>query len=273
MQLSAVAKVVENANPHLASCCEQMAEFVKAWSSGDTAQFLHELDRWSKMLTCSRDIGPVIWSLLAKVPLSEYPDYPVGIVKAIMASPESFCSKGESRLITSADLNSLANTNKENAVAAAHMMRTARKTLQDIEVEKSVRERLYGDVQVRLIMHIHKTNVKGRKVFKSLTEIGIDFSAILTKTAPIQCEQIQLPWSAAATAPTDKSKSASMRQYDVAGDISKATLLEAGFKVGAKVRKGSDEWKIVKIVDGLVSYSDCGQEVRRQRWKRQDRDK
>ena len=151
------------------------------------------------------------------MPLSEHPEYPVAIVKALLASPEYLCPKGESRLLTSADLASLSTTNKDNAVAAAGMMKKAWKVLEGLDLDRTVRERLYGEFQMKLIMHVHKKVVKGRKSFKTIAEIGIDFSAIVVGIAPIQCEQIELPWKAAVDA-SDKSTS-SRRQYDASGDI------------------------------------------------------
>ena len=154
-----VIEHLERTNQHLKDMGEAIVDFAKEWSGGNPPIFLQEIERFCKLMSVSKDVGPAVWQLLAKAPLKEFPEYVIAMVKAALAAPEQFCHKGESRLITASEIASLSSGNKAKVVEATLMMRTMRKYCREMDLSQAEHEKIYGDAQCRMVMTIHKKNV------------------------------------------------------------------------------------------------------------------
>ena len=63
-----------------------MTSYVAAWSGGVVPVYLQHLDDLAKTLTARKRITPFMLGALAKVPLSQCPDFITSCVMAMMAA-------------------------------------------------------------------------------------------------------------------------------------------------------------------------------------------
>ena len=112
----AIALSVENSSPHLQGQAKFLCQYVEKWSGGEDPKLIQELDDWAKCLPKMQNVCSQTLSMLAGVPLTQYPDYIVGMVKAIMAAPDSFCAQGESKLINAADIKYISSVTGNKVV-------------------------------------------------------------------------------------------------------------------------------------------------------------
>ena len=79
-----------------------MTSYVAAWSGGVVPVYLQEIEDFAKTLTERRHITPFVHhgGALAKVPLSQCPEFITSCVVAMIAAPQSYTNPaGESTLL------------------------------------------------------------------------------------------------------------------------------------------------------------------------------
>ena len=247
-----IATQISQSQPHLSAVAKSLCEFVAKWSGGINPTHLREVEAFSKSLAFTRETTAPTWDLLSKLPLSQFPEYVIAMVKALLASPEAYCRSGETKLLCSADVATLNSTNKDNVQEACKVLRQAKAFLDSLDAPENVKTKLYGDMGVRIVMFVHKKTIKSRKHFSGIAEISSQFSADILKFAPMQAMQLGLPFpepAAVSAAQQSPSTTAPLVQFDADGVVSPSTVLAKGFKVNAKVKhaESPEEFTIVAV--------------------------
>ena len=121
----ALARIVHrrsaNTNtPRTPTCVVDRSMDWEAYSGGGPAKNIIDLDEFSKSLSTRVDVPGTTFGLLAKVPLLQAQEYAIACVKAMMCTPQQWCSKHmESKLLTSSDITDITGKLKPQAVRTA----------------------------------------------------------------------------------------------------------------------------------------------------------
>ncbi len=191
-----ISRQLATTRPELDGHVPDMVAFVQMWAGGDNPIYLNELEAWSKQLHSRREITTKMLREFSRVQLSRFPEYIVACIKAGLAAPDSFCDGCECKLFNSSDLTQMVTMPHSGYVAAATtIMRDAREWLDKVGgIDANVTTKAIGDLDVRLVMHIHCKKVKTRRSFKSLVEIAQCFVSETIAIVPGAAE-IASPWA------------------------------------------------------------------------------
>ena len=246
-----VAAAIERTHIPLQGQVKEMAAYVAQWSGGVVPVFLEELDAFAKALPHRKDISPQSLGLLAQVQLAQCPEYITSCVMAMLAAPASFTVNGVSTLLTGADVHAIAEKHKKACIEATKLIRQARRWTASAGMSEGDIIKVMGDMQVRMVMHIHGKKVRGRKTYKSLEEIASHLVQDACQVADLT--RASLPAAPFAALPESQGTPAaregtSMRSF-VSGDL-EASSLPAAMKLGATVcKRGEDDKFVIKAVD------------------------
>ena len=256
-----------------ATAISHYCEYVRQYSGGKDGALLKELDDFGKTLTVSRAVPSEFFSQLAKVNLPQAPMYVVALVKATQSCPDKYVGAGGARLFGQGDLASLATKNKAHALRAHEMQRQARCLVADMGVQSTpAAQRIVGNMDVRLTMHIHGKTAANRKTFSSLTAIGVACYEELVAKFGDKATAVPSPWTtvelaSASTARAGGRTSAGkgLRELSASGDIPEATINEAGYEVGALVSAstGAPTGVVKSLEEGeaIIAYGDREERV------------
>ena len=258
--------------PHIAPCAQEAAEFAAAWSGGDGAPALVEAEAYAKSLKVRREPEDGQLATLAKAQLKRAPRWPIACLKTLLQAPDRFCRrKGEAAMFTGADVGLMEGNMKSQIIVATALMEQARQWVgSDIQKLPVLTQRLLGDMDVRLVMHVHgfAKRVRTRKQYPSLEAIAQDFAK---DVEDVGGDLSHCPWElpAAESAPSAASaqplgKVNSIVEFGADGSLDIAQLqsvfgMELGTTVALKTGTSGDVWHIAKV-DGqtitLVSADD-----------------
>ena len=100
-----VVTAIEKAHIGLQGQVRDMTSYVAAWSGGVVPVYLQHIDEFAKTLTARTRITPFMMGALAKVPLSQCPDFITTCVIAMMAAPSGYTNAaGESTLLNGSEV-------------------------------------------------------------------------------------------------------------------------------------------------------------------------
>ena len=97
---AAVVKEISNMKPHFADVAAEAADFASAWSGGDDAPCLVELEEYAKSLNVRREPEAGQLSILAKAQLRRAPKWAIACLKTLLQAPDFFVG-GTGRLTCS----------------------------------------------------------------------------------------------------------------------------------------------------------------------------
>ena len=139
--------------PHFAGCAKESAEFAAAWSGGDSAPGLADAEAYAKTLKARKEPEDGQLGILARAQLKRTPRWPVACLKTLLQAPDQFCRrKGEACMFTNADVKLMETGLNPQIIEACKIMDMARAWLgSDLQTMPA----LTGDMDVRLVMHVH----------------------------------------------------------------------------------------------------------------------
>ena len=232
---------------HDAAC---YAEYVREHSGGFEKPFLLEIDSQMKGLPLIRNVAPEMFRDFAKVvaPLHGY--YITAMVKAAIAAPEAFVKGGVAKLFTPQDLALIPSA----SVDVAQKIMVEARTLRDSSpalAEIPAAQRALHDMDVRLVMHVHKKIAPNRKTFPTMMHIACDcFCELLRchRQGNFPAKLSPCPWVAVevAAAPAKaKAKSlaalpVALRESAVSGIATRVVCESRGYTIGVHVRAPRD---------------------------------
>ena len=152
-----VVQELESMKPHFAVCAKEAAEFAAAWSGGDDSPGLNEAESYAKSLKVRKEPELGQLGTLAKAQLKRAPKWPIACLKTLLQAPELFCKrKGEASMFTNADVKLMETSLTPQILEACNLMEKARAWLgPDLEAMPALTQKLVGDMDVRLVMHVH----------------------------------------------------------------------------------------------------------------------
>ena len=138
--------------PHFAECAKEAAEFAAAWSGGDDSPGLIEAENYAKGLKARKEPENGQLSILAA---ARVPDrmWPIACLKTLS---QAYGRKGEAATFTGADVKNMGSRFYPEIVEACQLMQKARKWFgPNLLTRPAVEQKLIGDMDVRLVMHVH----------------------------------------------------------------------------------------------------------------------
>ncbi|CAK0904006.1 unnamed protein product, partial [Prorocentrum cordatum] len=257
-----VTAAVEKNSPHLQGHVRGMCDLVAEYSGGTPPIYLQDLEKWAKTLKTSKDVDGRSFKMLSAIPFKQGPECIIGMLKAMVASPDAFVRGGVSRLLTSSDASDVVGKKKADCLSAASYAKTGREWLQGSapQLEEHVVSKLVGDFQIRCVMHVHGKKAPGRATFKGIGDIAMAFLEDVFAAAPDLKSSGDLPWDCVARSPKDdgKTKKQEIVQFSGGGGgLDKAALAQLGFEVGQDVTMKTDASNaltIASIDDGRVTF-------------------
>lgn len=236
---------------------KHLVAYACMWAGGaDNPVFLTELDAFSKSLTQPREVPGVVLTQLAQLKLAAYPEYANAVMKAMLASPENWASKGKSTLFTTEDILQIEGKLRDQAVAAVEWMRKARAYADKLiaaGVLKTSVDLLVSKMQVNMVMCVHKRGKKKHE--KVMLDANVTLKAcaddFVRDASQLHTQQgcktdIPQPWdvdSRASSTPSDKLAPPTSRVYT----NGRIELSNTGFKYGSVVENSKGEKFIVRF--------------------------
>ncbi len=111
-------------------------------------------------MSIRRDISGQSFSMLAKLPFAQGPEYVTSIVKAMLVSPEGYTKDGVSKLFTGTDLATITGKAKPKVLQAMKMLQQANDFATMANLVGEARSRLIGEFEVNYVMFIHGKKVR-----------------------------------------------------------------------------------------------------------------
>ena len=168
-QWDKVATAIEKGHIGLQGQVRDMTSYVAAWSGGVVPVYLQHIDDFAKTLTARKRITPFMMGALAKVPLTQCPDFITSCVMAMMAAPSAYTNAaGESTLLNGSEVYAISEKHKKKAMEANDMIKAAREWTREISLPKPQATKCLGAFQQRLVMHVF--NKKTKTTFKNLAD-------------------------------------------------------------------------------------------------------
>ena len=173
-QWDKVATAIEKAHIGQQGQVRDMTSYVAAWSGGVVPVYLQHLDDFAKTLTARKSITPFMMGALAKVPLTQCPDFITSCVMAMMAAPSAYTNAaGESTLLNGSEVYAISEKHKKKAMEANDKIEAAREWTREISLPKPQAFKCLGAFQQRLVMHVF--NKKTKTTFKNLADVAAQF--------------------------------------------------------------------------------------------------
>ena len=230
--------------------------FVEAWSGGAKGELIDDVASFERTLKTQRDIANQDLKSLASIELSQAPRYIAAMVKAMLSAPPSavdhdgFCS-----LFTVVDFQGLAAPSgklRPFALEASSRMQESNDFISAYGAfSDGDKVKLLGELQVRMVLHVHQKKFDTRTSYKSLAQIMVKFYDDATAIMRKQGRSLP-PWSAIKSAAREVTAehSSSVRELDMSGNVTDQNMQSRGFEDGSLVIKRDDRHKCVfKIVD------------------------
>ena len=192
-------------------------------------------------------------------------------MKTLLQAPEQFCRrKGEASMFTSADVKNMETRLNPQIMEACKLMDMARAWLgSDLQTMPALTQRIMGDMDVRLVMHVHgfAKKVKTRKHYPSLEAIAHDFVKEVKaaggdlKDCPWELPTDAAPETAASAQPLDKQST--ILTFAADGSLDTRQLkdvfgMELGTTVALKSDKQGNALHISKIEGPTITLMGAG---------------
>ena len=232
-------------------------KYVENFSGGKkTPKYLQELEAFGKTCDLKREISGQFFLKIGSAPLSKVPEYVTACTKAELCAPS--VQNGFAKLFIGEDIQSMSGTNASNVLAATGLMRHARNLITELNEANADLNldldndggliRIIGELDIRLVMFVHKKNVQSRRKFDSLNEIMDAFcddleaaypqvKGKLPKSPGVRCAQKRSQPTTSSKQEQKPKKPVIVREYTSAGtlQLSKEDIEKLGWKIGAEV--------------------------------------
>ena len=165
--------------PQFAECAKEAAEFAAEWSGGDESPGLVEAEDYAKSLNKRRGPENSQLGFLAKAKCKRVPKWPLACLMALLHASDLFCPRGEANMFTGADTKLMETKLMPQIKEATALMDKARAWFgSDMCSMPALTQRIMGDLDVRLVMHVHgfAEKVKTRKQHSHLEAIAHQFA-------------------------------------------------------------------------------------------------
>ncbi|HIF03696.1 MAG TPA: hypothetical protein EYQ84_10610 [Nitrospinaceae bacterium] len=223
--------------PYLKEQCEDLCEYVAAWSGGVDARYLDELDAWSKSLPVRREINAKQLQLLAKAQIAWAPEWPTACFKALLAAPKQFITRDEASMFNKGDIDNMGGKCPKTSALlkeAVCIMRDCRGWVTSMGLVGVKVKMFISAMDITLVHAIHKKECKERPKYEKLVDIGRKFVADVSAYDPAATAASTLPYKPTTPA-TAASVSAArggvaMREYKD-GELTVKEAVKLGFKV------------------------------------------
>ena len=171
------------------------AKFVQVYGGGENKDSLIALVSFQATLKFEREVAPENYEDMSKFVFVQGAQYILALVKATMACPEQYYKNGRAAVFTTADLNAMLGDLKPKCLQAVRIMNEAidLATLAGI-LETAAWARIKGNLDIRLVMHIHTKKANNRKTFKDLRAIAEQCYCDLVAEFGSKISDIQTPW-------------------------------------------------------------------------------
>ena len=228
--------------PHSADCVKEAAMFTSMWPEG-----LKEAEIFAKSLKVRREPEEGQLALLATAKMKRAPRWPMMCLKTLMAAPECFCPRhGEARMFTKNDIKNMESHLLPDILKAIGILEKVRDWFHmDMVKEPVMTSRILGDMEVRLVMHVHRfaKKVKTRTQFPSVLAIGQQLVFDVEQAGG----NIKLaPWSPANSHATAES----------AKPAAKVDTVDNGMKLGSFVRLKGQKDLTVHLIQKMETTAD-----------------
>ena len=153
-----VVQVMTFMRPHSEVCVKEAAEFAAAWSGGDHAPGLRDAEAYAKTLRVRKESEIGQLRILAKANLRGAPRWPTACLKTLLQAPDMYSrtKTGEAFMFHRATVASMGTTLMPQIMEACKLMNQARAWLgSDLLSMPAQMQRIVGDMEVRLVMHVH----------------------------------------------------------------------------------------------------------------------
>ena len=222
-------------------------DFVRQYSGGPSKPFLVDLHDFTKTLKVERAVHPEFFRDVSKVDFVQGASYMLALVKASVASPEQYVKFGKARIFSHCDIASVIGALNSQAMNAVRIMTEARDLACQMDIHDTAAwARIKGQLDVRLVMHIHNKQAANRRSFKSIREIAQQCYEDLVKEFGQKAKDVQSPWIdiplAAAAAKPAKAQSG-LRSLNVRGAVTTEIINQMGIAEGC----------IIKNKEGVVA--------------------
>ena len=231
-----------------------LCEFVKAWSGGENASILKDIEEYERTLTVKRKIYPCDMLELSKIDLFDAHRYVPAMLKAMLNAPTAN-STGHATLFSNADYASLHHGGRSRpfAIDANKMMAAAEEFLMAYSImPATVVRKLLCDLQVRLVMHVHQKKAETRRSFTSVLDIAnamYDEAKVGDHRLPVWTKLKDFE-----AKPKGSAAVSGLREIRKDGLIPDSELEARGFKVGAAVVNASlEKYTIARFNENLKS--------------------
>ena len=254
---TSIVRSIESQHEHVRGEVKDLIAFARQWSGGIDPVFIKDIDAFTKTLKVQRELPSIVIGALAKCKMAEWPEYIVACVKAMIAAPDTYVSKGKSTLLSTSDVDTIDGKNKKLSVEAASYMRKARvytDRLVELGLGAGCADRARGTLECLFVSFVHAKKIKSKEVrLKSLKDIADKFvRSIELEMTPGTCPD--RPWEV-EEAPTETVQPAASapRNFTSCGLLDASVLQTRGFAEGAFVEDCDGAWfQIVKIRDQVV---------------------
>ena len=142
--------------PQFAKCAKEALEFAAAWSGGDDAPGLNDAEAYAKSMNVRKPEDGQLGTL-AKAQLKRAPRWPIACLKTLLQAPDLFCRRREEAcMFTANDVKQMENRLNPQIMEACKLLDKARAWFEsDMQSQPALTQRLMGDMDVRLVMHVH----------------------------------------------------------------------------------------------------------------------
>jgi len=238
-----VREAISIKGPDQADTLEELAKFAAQWAGGDASPALKEVESYAKQLARRNEPEKDQLGFLAVAKLVRYPDWPIMCLKTLISSPDKWAIKGEAKMFNSTIVREMETTKAAKIAEACSLSKKARAWFgEDLIGHPAFSAKVFGDMQVRLVMFVHGFRVKSRPWFESMEEICIDFAK---QVRDLNGDMSKCPWkltdaAAPAATTTDAPKVDAIVEYAPDGSLEKEQLktlfgMELGTTVTLKV--------------------------------------
>ena len=230
-------------------CVKEAAEFAAAWSGGDDSPGLNEAETYAKSLKVRKEPGDGQLGILAIAQLKRAPKWPIACLKTLLQAPEQFCRrKGEAWMFTSAHVKQMETSLLPQITEACKIMDKAREWLgPDLLRRPYLAHKLMGDMDDRLVMHVHGFEKNAGTLYPSLEAIVQQFvKDVLDAGGDSEGCPWNLPTDASAAAASAASaqplgEQSTILEFDADGSLDLGQLKSVfGMEVGTTVALKTD---------------------------------
>ena len=208
----------------LAPCLKELAKFAAAWAGSDQSVTLKEVESYAKTLIRRNEPEDEQFTFLANANVRKSPRWPIMCLKALIKAPDKWIfNKGEAKMYNTTHKKEMESKLADKIAEAVAMVEKAKEWFGS---DVAFYGKMIGDMEVRLVMHVHNFKVKTQQWFTSLDAIGIDFAK---QVRDMGGDMSKCPWkltdaAAPAAAASNAPRASGIVEYGEDGSLRREQL-------------------------------------------------